>query len=295
MGGRNTMITKIVSCLIFLLLGFVYSKDFDVDTSRVDKIILTVNKWHKCSRWPQRYCISGKKDIQTFITSYLRAEPSDIPFGVADSIITFVTKDKNNYSKFDNYFLPKGRPDSLLSYYLDLAVNKPNMIRLKIISDKFDLFDTTLNYLKAIYNVDSAYSDKMKLTSHKIGFKTKDFIDENDNYKFKNLLESIEKKSHCVSIDYIGTRVLQFFKQKTGIIPQANIYFPCRNVYDLAEVLKYLHTIEGIEVEEVEIKNYFEIVFWFEKSQGQDIMDEIEAKMEAAGITFSKISGVIED
>jgi len=289
------MITQIITYLILLLPILAYSGDLDFDTSLVEKVTFNVRTKHPCSYWRDRYCVSQKSDVQKVITSFLRAELSDKPSGLHDTVIAFVTKDKNNYSTFHYYGMPKGQPDSILSYYAGLAVKRPNWLVWVLNSDRFDLFDTTLNYLKANYNVDSTYSNKLELTGHRIKFKTKDFINMNDEYKFTNLLDSISKKSRCVFPKDRGTTQLRFLNGNTDYIPKADIYFPCGNVYDLAEVLKYLHAIEGIEIEKVEIKNYFEIKFWFEKNQYQGDLAEVKANMRAAGIAFSEINGFFED
>ncbi|MDR2693798.1 MAG: hypothetical protein LBB74_06240 [Chitinispirillales bacterium] len=288
---------------LFLLLSTsvysksIYSKDFNVDTSLVDKVILTVEEHHGCSHWLYRYCISEKNEIRAVIKSYLRGEPSDIPFGFADSIITFVTKDKNNYSKFDRYFLPKSQPDSILRHYLDLVVSKPNWYQFEIVSDRYDLFDTTLNYIKANYDMDSTYGDRRELISHRIRFQTKDFIKMSDKYKFTDLLEHLDQNPPCVFPKNRGTTQWQFYNKGTGYIPKADIYFPCRNMYDVAEVMNYLHSINGIKIEDVEIKVNFKIKFWVERDRNTNSITEIRTKMEAAGITFSEseIHFVFED
>jgi hypothetical protein len=294
------MITKIVPCLILLLFSLIYSRDLDIDTSLVDKIVLSVGiKQPCCESWVKDYCISDKSDIQAFATSFSRAEQSS---GHHDTGISFITKDNANYSKYHYYPMPKIhiRQDSIMfSYYCSLAVNKPNWYRYAIKSDKFDLFDTTLNYLKVNYNVDSGYSDKVKLTGHRIGFKTKDFIEKSKEYDFIDFLENIKKKPLCVSTDYHGPRPMMCCRNGVWqIMPRADIYFPCRNMYDLTETINYLHSIEGIEIEEVEIKNYFEIMFWIEINPDRHTVrsilyeesDEIKAKLKAAGITFSEIN-----
>jgi hypothetical protein len=292
------MIARIVFHSILLLPILAYSKNLDFDIASVERIILSVTMQENSPHGKNYYCINKKDDISAFVTSFSKVkQPAEVAI-VYDISVTFKTKDKEHkYVIFKEHILL----DSLLSHYLDLAINEPNWFQFKIVSDRFDLFDTTLNYLKENYVVDDKYrNDKIILTSHRIRFQTKDFIKERDKHKFVNIVDSINKKFSCVFCgDIGGTGHRRYYDKGPEIIPRVDIYFPCRDVHNLIGVIKYLDSFKWIVIEEIKIKNDFEIMFWVERVDLSDkyFLDTatrtIKKKMNDNNIPFRTLQAIL--
>lgn len=68
----------------------------------------------------------------------------------------------------DSIDLEKSRHsfDSLMNYYVDKIHNEPNCFQFFIQSDKIDLFDTAMSYLKANFYVENEVrTDNIRLSS----------------------------------------------------------------------------------------------------------------------------------